>query len=65
MLSQLFGRKKTSSNRQLSLVLQPNSVTVGVIDGEQHFVKQLPSKVEDYVTTLKTLAQEIDLSNSR
>jgi len=64
VLSQLFGRKKTSSNRQLSLVLQPNSVTVGVINGEQYFVKQLPSKIEDYVTTIKTLAQEVDFSNS-
>jgi len=64
VLNQLFGRKKTLSNRTLSLVLQPNSVTIAVNDGDEHFVKQLPSQVGDYVATLKTLAQEVEIPSS-
>jgi MSHA biogenesis protein MshI len=64
VLGQLFRRRKSLSNRKLCLVLQPNSVTVAVVEGGQRFIKQLPSHPDDYVSSIKLLSQEVELSHS-
>ena len=57
MLKNLLKKNKALSNRQLSIVIQSNSVTVGLIDGDQSFIKQLPVQQGDFLGAITSLTQ--------
>ncbi len=64
VLKNLLKKNKALSNRQLSIVIQSNSVTVGLIDGDQSFIKQLPVQQGDFLGAITSLTQEIAINNS-
>lgn len=65
MLSKLLRKTKTASGVQLSLVLQPNSVSVAIAGGDVKFTKQLPIKGNDYLSAINTLAREVSFADAQ
>jgi len=64
VLAKFFKRKQIASSHKSSLILQPNSVTLAVINGDSIFVKQQPCSSGDFITAINKLVQETDVSGS-
>ena len=65
MLAKLFKRKVKATSRQMSIVIQPSSVTVAVKYGEEKFIKQLPCQNRDYVSALQKIAEEFEFEDAQ
>jgi hypothetical protein len=64
VLAKLFRKKKSISDCKVSIVIQPMSVTVGVISTDVSYVKQLPCPDQNYANTIANLAQEQDVAGA-
>lgn len=62
MLAKLFKRKSNTDAKKSSLIIQPASVTLTVVEGENVCIKQLPCVNNDFCGAIKQLNAELELS---
>ena len=64
MLARLFKRNTSSILRTSSIIIQPTSVTIAVVDGDSISVQQIPCPNKDYVEVIRQFHQETSLADS-